>query len=82
MMAITKETFRTLIHEGQEEIRDVELYNRPFDFGHTVLSPCYPERDSRYRIYTISDSFIYPSLKYSTQHVEFLPRNSLSRGEY
>ena len=31
-MAITKETFRTLIHEGQEEIRDVELYNRPFDF--------------------------------------------------
>ena len=32
-MAITKETFRTLIHEGQEEIRDVELYNRPFDFA-------------------------------------------------
>jgi len=31
-MAITKETFRTLIHEGQEEIRDVELYDRPFDF--------------------------------------------------
>ncbi len=31
-MAITKETFRTLIREGQEEIRDVELYNRPFDF--------------------------------------------------
>ena len=32
IMAITKETFRTLIHEGQEDIRDVELYNRPFDF--------------------------------------------------
>ncbi len=32
IMAITKETFRTLIHEGQEEIRDVELYDRPFDF--------------------------------------------------
>ena len=31
-MAVTKETFRTLIHEGQEEIRDVELYDRPFDF--------------------------------------------------
>lgn len=31
-MAITKETFRTLIREGQEEIRDVELYNRPFEF--------------------------------------------------
>lgn len=31
-MTITKETFRTLIHEGQEEIRDVELYDRPFDF--------------------------------------------------
>ena len=31
-MAITKETFRILIHEGQEEIRDVELYDRPFDF--------------------------------------------------
>lgn len=31
-MAITKETFRTLIHEGQEEIRNVELYDRPFDF--------------------------------------------------
>ena len=31
-MAIIKETFRTLIHEGQEEIRDVELYDRPFDF--------------------------------------------------
>lgn len=31
-MAITKETFRTLIHEGQEEIREVELYDRPFDF--------------------------------------------------
>lgn len=32
IMAISKETFRTLIREGQEEIRDVELYNRPFDF--------------------------------------------------
>ena len=32
IMAITKETFRTLIHEGQEEIRDVELYDRPFEF--------------------------------------------------
>ncbi len=31
-MAITKETFRNLIHEGQEEIRDVELYDRPFEF--------------------------------------------------
>lgn len=31
-MAITKETFRTLIKEGQEEIRNVELYDRPFDF--------------------------------------------------
>lgn len=31
-MAITKETFRTLIQEGQEEIRDVQLYDRPFEF--------------------------------------------------
>lgn len=31
-MAITKETFRTLIREGQEEIREVELYDRPFEF--------------------------------------------------
>ena len=31
-MAITKETFRTLIREGQEVIRDIELYNRPFCF--------------------------------------------------
>ena len=31
-MAITKETFRTLIKEGQEEIRNVELYDRPFVF--------------------------------------------------
>lgn len=31
-MAISKETFRTLIKEGQEEIRNVELYDRPFDF--------------------------------------------------
>ncbi len=32
IMAITKETFRTLIREGQEEIRDVVLYDRPFEF--------------------------------------------------
>lgn len=31
-MAITKETFRNLIREGQDEIRDVELYERPFSF--------------------------------------------------
>jgi predicted AAA+ superfamily ATPase len=31
-MAVTKDTFRTLIREGQEEILDVELYDRPFDF--------------------------------------------------
>lgn len=31
-MAITKETFRTLIREGQEEIKEVVLYNRPFEF--------------------------------------------------
>lgn len=31
-MPITKDTFRTLIREGQEEIRDVELYDRPFEF--------------------------------------------------
>ena len=31
-MAITKETFRTLIREGQQEILDVELYDRPFEF--------------------------------------------------
>lgn len=31
-MAITKETFRTLIKEGQQEIRDVKLYDRPFGF--------------------------------------------------
>lgn len=31
-MAITKETFRTLIKEGQEVIGEVELYDRPFDF--------------------------------------------------
>jgi hypothetical protein len=31
-MAITKETFRTLIKEGQQEIRDVKLYDRPFAF--------------------------------------------------
>ena len=32
IMAITKETFRTLIKEGQQEIRDVRLYDRPFEF--------------------------------------------------
>lgn len=31
-MPITKETFRSLIREGQELIRDVELYDRPFEF--------------------------------------------------
>lgn len=31
-MAISKETFRLLIKEGQEFIRDVDLYERPFDF--------------------------------------------------
>lgn len=31
-MAITKETFRVLIREGQEEIRDVEFFDRPFEF--------------------------------------------------
>lgn len=31
-MAIAKETFRSLIREGQETLRDVELYERPFDF--------------------------------------------------
>ena len=31
-MAIAKEVFRSLIREGQELIRDVELYARPFDF--------------------------------------------------
>ena len=31
-MAITKETFRTLIKEGQQEIREVKLYDRPFEF--------------------------------------------------
>lgn len=31
-MAITKEVFRLLIREGQELIRDVELYERPFEF--------------------------------------------------
>lgn len=31
-MAITKETFRTIIKEGQEEIREVKLYDRPFEF--------------------------------------------------
>lgn len=39
-MAISNETFRMLIREGQELIRDVELYDRPFDFesnGRSVL---------------------------------------------
>ena len=31
-MAITKETIRTLIREGQDIITEVELYDRPFDF--------------------------------------------------
>jgi len=31
-MTISKETFRSLIREGQEEIRDVDLYERPFEF--------------------------------------------------
>ncbi len=31
-MAITKETFRVLIREGQEEVRDVEFFDRPFEF--------------------------------------------------
>lgn len=31
-MAITKDTFRTLIREGQEVIEEVELYDRPFEF--------------------------------------------------
>lgn len=31
-MAISKEIFRTIIREGQEEIANVELYDRPLDF--------------------------------------------------
>lgn len=31
-MAITKETIRTLIKEGQEALGEVELYNRPYEF--------------------------------------------------
>lgn len=31
-MAITKETFRVLIREGQEEVRDVDFFDRPFEF--------------------------------------------------
>ncbi|MBO7627787.1 MAG: ATP-binding protein [Paludibacteraceae bacterium] len=31
-MAITKETFRILIREGQEDVRDVEFFDRPFEF--------------------------------------------------
>lgn len=31
-MAITKETFRQLIFEGQDDIKNIELYDRPFEF--------------------------------------------------
>jgi len=31
-MTIDKALFRTLIHEGQEWVRDIELYERPFDW--------------------------------------------------
>lgn len=31
-MAITKETIRTLVKEGQETLREVELYDRPYEF--------------------------------------------------
>ena len=31
-MAISKEIFRNIIREGQEEIINVELYDRPIDF--------------------------------------------------
>ncbi len=31
-MAITKDVFRSLIQEGQEILRDVTLYDRPFEF--------------------------------------------------
>ncbi|MBQ8052132.1 MAG: ATP-binding protein [Bacteroidaceae bacterium] len=31
-MAITKETIRSLIKEGQETLGEVELYNRPYEF--------------------------------------------------
>ena len=31
-MAITKDTLRTLIKEGQETLGEVELYNRPYEF--------------------------------------------------
>ena len=34
-MAVTLETFRTLIQEGQEALAAVELYDRPFDFEQT-----------------------------------------------
>ncbi len=34
-MAVSLETFRTLIKEGQEPIEAVELYDRPFDFEQT-----------------------------------------------
>jgi len=35
IMAVTLETFRTLIQEGQEAIEMVELYDRPFEFEQT-----------------------------------------------
>ena len=31
-MAITKETIRTLVKEGQETLGEVELYDRPYEF--------------------------------------------------
>lgn len=31
-MAITKETIRTLIKEGQETLGEVVLYDRPYEF--------------------------------------------------
>ena len=34
-MAVTLETFRTLIQEGQEALKAVELYDRPFEFEQT-----------------------------------------------
>ncbi len=34
-MAVTLETFRTLIQEGQEALEAVELYDRPFEFEQT-----------------------------------------------
>lgn len=31
-MAINKDTLRTIIKEGQELIKNIKLYDRPFDF--------------------------------------------------